>query len=39
MIAAAKGFQHPKTVALYGNVMENWWFEPLKQAGKTSLSK
>jgi ABC-type oligopeptide transport system substrate-binding subunit len=39
LIAAKKGFQHPKTTALYGNVMENWWFGPPEAPGKTSLSK
>lgn len=30
MLGAQAAFKHPSTVALYGNVMENWWFEPKK---------
>ena len=30
MLGVASGLQHPAQTALYGNVMENWWFEPKK---------
>lgn len=28
LVASRKGFRHPGQVALYGNTMESWWFEP-----------
>ena len=30
MLGAGNGFKHPPQTALYGNVMENWWFEAKK---------
>ena len=30
MLGASNGFHHPSKTALYGNVMENWWFEAKK---------
>lgn len=34
MVGSNAAFRHPKTVALYGNTVESWWFEPPKPAGK-----
>lgn len=29
-VASQSPYKHPKTVALYGNTVESWWFEPPK---------
>lgn len=35
LIGARAGFARPATTSLYGNVMENWWFNPQNPANPT----